>query len=72
LFVWGDRDRLVPHAFSRHVASVAPAARQVVLEECGHVPQVELPEHTNGLVRAHIARQPAGSIDVTGRRSSAA
>lgn len=72
LFVWGDRDRLVPHAFSRHVASVAPAARQVALEECGHVPQVELPEITNGLVRAHIAGAPAGSVGIAGRRSSAA
>jgi pimeloyl-ACP methyl ester carboxylesterase len=71
LFVWGDRDRLVPHAFSRHVADVAPAARQVVLNECGHVPQVELPEVTNDLVRAHIAGAPAGSVGVE-RRSSAA
>ena len=54
LFIWGDRDRLVPVAFSRHVAGVLPGARQVVLTECGHVPQVELPERANGLIREHV------------------
>jgi pimeloyl-ACP methyl ester carboxylesterase len=55
LFVWGDSDRLVPVAFSRHVAEALPSARQVVLPECGHVPQVELADRTNALIRAHIA-----------------
>jgi pimeloyl-ACP methyl ester carboxylesterase len=55
LFVWGDRDRLVPVAFSRHVADAVPSAHQVILPECGHVPQVELADRTNALVRAHIA-----------------
>jgi pimeloyl-ACP methyl ester carboxylesterase len=54
LFIWGDRDRLVPAAFSRHVAAALPGARQVVLTECGHVPQVELPERANGLIRDHV------------------
>jgi pimeloyl-ACP methyl ester carboxylesterase len=74
LFIWGDRDRLVPAAFHRHVAGVLPGARQVVLTECGHVPQVELPERTNGLIRAHVAEQSAGSMPAwaPSRRSSAA
>lgn len=55
LFVWGDEDRLVPAGFSRHVAEAAPHARQVVLDGCGHVPQVELPEQTNGLIAEMIA-----------------
>src|SRR5581483_4501343 len=42
LFVWGDCDRLVPAGFARHVGEVLPSAQQVVLAECGHVPQVEL------------------------------
>jgi pimeloyl-ACP methyl ester carboxylesterase len=74
LFIWGDRDRLVPADLSRRVACVLPAARQVVLTECGHVPQVELPERTNGLIRAHVAEQSVGSMPVSApsRRSSAA
>ena len=39
-----------------HVGEALPEARQVVLEECGHVPQVELPEQANGLVHDFIAR----------------
>ncbi len=60
LFIWGDRDRLVPAAFSRHVAGVLPHARQVVLTECGHVPQVELPERANRLIREQVesGREP--------------
>ena len=59
LFVWGDSDRLVPAGFSRHVAQAVPSARQVILPECGHVPQVELADRTNALIRAHIADSAA-------------
>jgi pimeloyl-ACP methyl ester carboxylesterase len=59
LFVWGEKDRLVPAAFSRHVADVLPDARQLVLNECGHVPQVELPDQTNKLLREYIHDAPA-------------
>ena len=59
LFVWGDSDRLVPAGFSRHVARAVPSARQVILPECGHVPQVELADRTNALIRRHIAGSPA-------------
>jgi pimeloyl-ACP methyl ester carboxylesterase len=55
LFVWGEGDRLVPAGFARHVAAALPAAEQVVLPRCGHVPQVELAERTNALIRDHIA-----------------
>jgi pimeloyl-ACP methyl ester carboxylesterase len=56
LFVWGDSDRLVPAGFARHVAEAVPQAQQVVLPECGHVPQVELPDRTNELIRLHAER----------------
>jgi pimeloyl-ACP methyl ester carboxylesterase len=55
LFVWGDRDRLVPAAFARHVEAALPEARSVVLEDCGHVPQFEHPAATMALVRELIA-----------------
>lgn len=61
LFVWGDSDRLVPAAFSRHVTEALPRAAQVTLPECGHVPQVELPERTNELLADHIERATAAS-----------
>lgn len=50
LFLWGDHDRLVPAAFARHVAEALPTARQEILADCGHVPQVELPDRTNALI----------------------
>ena len=59
LFVWGDSDRLVPAGFSRHVAEAVPGARQVILPECGHVPQVERPEETNALLQSFFARVEA-------------
>ena len=59
LFVWGDHDRLVPADFSRHVAEALPSARQVTLTDCGHVPQVELPEETNALIADTVAAAAA-------------
>jgi pimeloyl-ACP methyl ester carboxylesterase len=63
LFVWGEGDRLVPARFARHVEDALPDATQVVLADCGHVPQVELPERTNGLIVEHI--QAAEAADVS-------
>jgi len=70
LFIWGDRDRLVPAAFSRRVAGVLPHARQVVLNECGHVPQVELPDRANGLIRDQVTRHSV--VSARNRSTSAA
>ena len=54
LFVWGDRDRLVPSSFARHVADALPSAGSVVIEDCGHVPQFEHPETTNLMLRGFL------------------
>ena len=54
LFVWGDRDRLVPAAFARHVAGALPDAGSIVMEDCGHVPQFEHPAETAALVRGFV------------------
>jgi pimeloyl-ACP methyl ester carboxylesterase len=56
LFVWGEKDRLVPHGFSRHVVAALPLAESVVLPDCGHVPQFELREQTQALTRAFLTR----------------
>ena len=49
LFVWGRQDRLVPLAFSRHVADALPNAEHVELD-CGHVPQLERPRETHAAI----------------------
>lgn len=59
LFVWGTRDPLIPAAFGRHVSRWLPSAEQIVLDGCGHVPQVERPDQTNGLLTRFIARADA-------------
>jgi pimeloyl-ACP methyl ester carboxylesterase len=51
LFVWGTHDKLIPAGFRHHVAEALPGAEQVVLDGCGHVPQVERPEQTVGMLR---------------------
>src|SRR3954468_10653393 len=59
LFVWTTADTLIPAGFRRHVGSWLPSAEQIVLESCGHVPQVERAEQTNGLVRRFFAQADA-------------
>ena len=51
LFVWGQKDWLVPARFERHVERCLPDATSIVLQDCGHVPQFELPDQTHQLVR---------------------
>lgn len=51
LFIWGDRDRLVPSGFARHITAAVPSARSIVLEDSGHVPQFEHRVITSNLVR---------------------
>ena len=70
LFVWGSHDTLIPPGFKRHVAEWLPRAEQIVLEGCGHVPQVERPDQTNGLIRRFLAR--ADALGTARRRRQAA
>lgn len=55
LFIWGEKDWLVPARFARHVERCLPDAPSIVLEDCGHVPQYELPDETHRLVRDFLA-----------------
>ena len=59
LFVWGTHDKLVPAGLRHHVANWLPTARQVVLENCGHVPQVERPDETIALLQDFFAQADA-------------
>lgn len=58
LFLWGDRDVLVPSGFARFVDEALPSAESVVLTDCGHVPQFEHPELTATYTRDFIAALP--------------
>ena len=65
LFLWGDHDRLVPAGFARYVAEALPGARQEILADCGHVPQVELPERTNAKIAELIEANSAPAAVAT-------
>ncbi len=56
LFLFGDRDWLVPAAFAKFVAEAVPAAELRVIESCGHVPQFEIPDETHALIREFFTR----------------
>ena len=55
LFIWGERDRLVPASFARHVTSALPNSESHVFADCGHVPQFELPDRTLELTRNFLS-----------------
>ena len=59
LFIWGTHDPLIPAAFKRHVAEWLPGAEQVVMDRCGHVPQIERPEETIEMLTDFLARADA-------------
>jgi pimeloyl-ACP methyl ester carboxylesterase len=59
LFVWTSADLLIPAAFRHHVGEWLPSAEQIVLPSCGHVPQVERPEQTNGMIERFFAQADA-------------
>lgn len=54
LFVWGRQDMLVPISFMRHVERALPRARHLELE-CGHVPQLEMPNATHDAMASFLA-----------------
>ncbi len=54
LFVWGDKDWLVPSSFARHVVQAVPHATSVVLDDCGHVPQFEALDRVGDLLRDFV------------------
>jgi pimeloyl-ACP methyl ester carboxylesterase len=72
LFVWSSHDRLIPAGFSRHVAEWLPGAEQIVIDACGHAPQVERPEQTTALLRRFLARVEALEAPARAARRRAA
>jgi pimeloyl-ACP methyl ester carboxylesterase len=64
LFVWGSDDPLVSARFSRHVAAILPRSPQVVMSDCGHVPQIELPERTHSMLHSFIRSAGREVVDM--------
>jgi pimeloyl-ACP methyl ester carboxylesterase len=56
--LWGERDRIIPVALGRRLSGQIPgaASQMVVLKDCGHVPQEEMPERTAELIGDFLLR----------------
>lgn len=57
LFVWGHQDQLVPIGFRKHVERVLDSAQHLELD-CGHVPQLEMPDETHAAAEAFLDSVP--------------
>ena len=59
LLIQGAEDRVTPAATNaERLAAVVPQARLITVEDCGHLPEIEMPERVNGIVRAFFAENP--------------
>ena len=57
LILWGTEDRLIPSAAGRKMSSLIKDSRLVMFENCGHLPQEEMPERTIDEITTFIADQ---------------
>ncbi len=44
LVMWGANDLVVPAQQARNAAALLPRGRLTVIPDCGHMPEVELPD----------------------------
>jgi pimeloyl-ACP methyl ester carboxylesterase len=51
LVVWGAADRMLPREHGEAYAAAIPGARLEIIEEAGHLPQLEAPEHLVRVVK---------------------
>jgi pimeloyl-ACP methyl ester carboxylesterase len=55
LMIQGEEDRVTPAAANaERLAAAIPGARLVMLAGCGHLPEVEMPQRVNELIREHL------------------
>jgi pimeloyl-ACP methyl ester carboxylesterase len=61
LLVWGKGDRMVFAAGARDVLEAVPGARLVLIDDCGHCPQIEAAERLAELLDEFPAPLPAAA-----------
>lgn len=61
LVVWGREDAWIPLADADRFQAAVSAARKVVLENCGHVPQEELPAEVSTLLEEFLTEAAPGT-----------
>ena len=55
LIVWGAQDKVLPVAHAYAAARTCPSAQTVVLDRCGHWPQLEQSDEFNRILEAYLA-----------------
>ncbi len=55
LIVWGAQDKVLPVAHAYAAARRRPSAQTVVLDRCGHWPQLEQADEFNRILQAYLA-----------------
>ena len=68
LVIWGREDRWIPVAHADLFVEAIPGARKVVLEECGHMPQVEMAVAVGKLLREFLTDPEDGAAGSTSAR----
>ena len=62
LFIWGERDRLISVEAGEEAARRLPGSDLIVLDDCGHNPQMECPDEFVGAALA-FARKLGARAD---------
>jgi 2-hydroxy-6-oxonona-2,4-dienedioate hydrolase len=55
LIVWGKYDELANPAGADRLEKAIPGAKKVIIDDCGHMPQLEKADEFNRLVREFVA-----------------
>ena len=74
LVIWGTSDRIVTPAYGAAYAAAFPDARLTIIEEAGHLPQIEQPAATFALIDGYIRerkRMEASILEGGGGRAIA-
>lgn len=59
LFIHGRHDVVIPLAHSQHAQAMAPNSKLIILEDCGHTPQIEEPAEVNKRLTEFLLEQEA-------------
>jgi pimeloyl-ACP methyl ester carboxylesterase len=55
LLIWGREDRVTPLEIGRNLHTAIPKSKLMVLDQCGHIPQEELPIQTLNIVQDFLS-----------------
>ena len=63
LLIWGADDKVIPVSIAHKFHSLIPGSRLVVLDHCGHAPQIEHAATVNQLIIGFHANSEHGPLD---------